>query len=100
MLQVISGVTKRLTVLVKPAKRIQDLNMRFTTEKKQKFFRCVQDNHQPNECYYSTETCHGCGKVRHLKRDCKKTKHIIKAQMITANGETLHKETRMKFLPN
>lgn len=50
------------------------VKLRLTREKKQQCHRCGKDNHQPNECYYRTETCHGCGKVGHLKRVCKKTK--------------------------
>jgi len=34
---------------------------RFSAEKKQKCYRCGKDNHQSIECYYHTETCHGCG---------------------------------------
>lgn len=38
-----------------------------SSDKRQNFYRCGKDNHQPTECYYRTETCHGCGKVGHLK---------------------------------
>ena len=51
-------------------------------------YRCGKDNHQPTECHYRTETCHGCGKVGHLKRVCKKIRQRDKAQMVIATRET------------
>ncbi len=58
-----------------------------SSDKRQRCYRCGKDNHQPTECYYRAETCHGCGKVGHLKRVCKKIKQSDKAQIVTATGE-------------